>query len=37
MRTINIEWDVDGNDEILCDLPTEMKIPYGMTDKEKNF
>lgn len=38
MKAINIVWDVDGEnnpEEILESLPTEMKIPAGMTDVDE--
>lgn len=34
MRAINIMWDVD-KEEDLEYLPTEIKIPKGMTDEEE--
>lgn len=27
MKAINIKWDTDGNEGVLKELPTEMKIP----------
>ena len=35
MKTINIEWDTDGDINLLKELPTEIKIPEGMTDEEE--
>jgi len=35
MKAINIKWDTDGDIEVLKGLPTEMKIPEGMTDEEE--
>ena len=34
MKTINIDWDVD-YEEDLEDLPTEIEIPNGITDEEE--
>ena len=34
MKSINIDWDVDTEEE-LEDLPTEIEIPDGMTDEEE--
>lgn len=34
MKATHIEWDTDGNLEVLKELPTEMQIPDGMTDKD---
>lgn len=35
MRAINIQWDTDGDEELLKDLPTEVKIPTGMWDEDE--
>ena len=35
MRAIHIEWDTDGDMELLKELPTEMELPKGMTDEEE--
>lgn len=35
MKAINIEWDTDGDMELLKELPTEMEIPEGMEDGEE--
>lgn len=35
MKVKNIQWDTDGDFEILNNLPTEMEIPEGMTDEEE--
>lgn len=35
MKAVNIKWDTDGYNELLCMLPTEMKIPKGMTDEDE--
>lgn len=32
MRAINIQWDTDGDMEVLNSLPTEIEIPEGVTD-----
>lgn len=34
MRAFNIEWDTDGDNEILESLPKEIEIPDGMTEDE---
>lgn len=34
MKAVNIQWDTDGDLEVLDQLPTEMEIPEGMTDPE---
>lgn len=34
MKAVNIKWDVDNNED-LDFLPTEIKLPYGMTDDEE--
>lgn len=34
MKAINIIWDVD-YEEDLDNLPTEIDIPFGMTDEEE--
>lgn len=35
MKAINIKWDTDGDLELLEELPTEIRIPSGMTDEEE--
>lgn len=35
MKATNILWDVDGDEEVLSSLPTEIEIPEGMTDEEE--
>ena len=35
MKAINIEWDTDGDMELLEDLPIEIEIPNDMTDEEE--
>lgn len=35
MRAVNIKWDTDGNNELLCTLPKEMQIPKNITDEEE--
>lgn len=35
MRAIHIEWDVDGDMELLRELPREMELPEGMTDEDE--
>ena len=35
MRAINIKWDTDGDLELLNELPTEIDIPEGITDKDE--
>lgn len=35
MKATNIQWDTDGDEEILADLPTEIEIPESMTDEEE--
>lgn len=35
MKAVNIQWDTDGDLEVLDQLPTEMEIPEGMTDPEE--
>lgn len=35
MKAINIRWDTDGDMEVLKQLPKEMEIPNGVTDKEE--
>lgn len=35
MKAINIKWDTDGNMELLKELPSEMEIPEGMTNKNE--
>ena len=34
MKAINIIWDIDFEED-LENLPTEIEIPYGMTDEEE--
>ena len=34
MKTTNIKWDVDDQEDLEY-LPTEIKIPEGMTDSEE--
>ena len=31
-KAVDIKWDTDGNDKLLYELPTEVKIPQSMTD-----
>jgi len=33
LKAINIEWDIDSDEETV--LPTEIKIPYGITDDDE--
>lgn len=35
MRAINIQWNTDGDMELLSELPTEMDIPEKMVDEEE--
>lgn len=35
MKAINIEWDIDGDIELLRELPTEMEIPKGMINVDE--
>lgn len=35
MKAININWDTDGDIEVLNQLPDEINIPQGMTDEDK--
>lgn len=35
MKAINIQWDVDGDIELIADLPTEIEIPDGMNDEDE--
>lgn len=35
MRAINIQWDTDGDMELLKQLPTKMEIPKGLVDEDK--
>ena len=35
MKATNIKWDTDGDMEFLAELPTEMKLPDGMTDEDE--
>lgn len=34
MKATNIQWDTDGDEKVLADLPTEIEIPEGITDTE---
>lgn len=34
MKAININWDTDGDMELLKDLPTEIEIPDGVEDSD---
>lgn len=35
MKAINIQWDTDGDNEILEYLPAEIEIPEGMTEEDE--
>ena len=35
MKATNIKWDTDGDMEFLVELPTEMKLPDGMTEEDE--
>lgn len=35
MKVTNIKWDVDGEVDLLTDLPTEIEIPNGITDNDE--
>lgn len=35
MKAINVNWDTDGDIEILKELPSEITIPQGMTDENE--
>lgn len=35
MKAVNIQWDTDGDEELLEELPEELEIPEGMTDEEE--
>lgn len=34
MKAVNIDWDTDGDEELLNELPTEIEIPDGLTEDE---
>ena len=34
MKATCIQWDTDGNKELLKEFPTEMKLPEKLTDGE---
>ena len=34
MRALNIKWDIDGNTDVLNELPSEVEIPYGIEEDE---
>lgn len=33
MKAINIQWDIDAEEDVI--LPTELDIPFGMTDEDE--
>lgn len=35
MKAVNIQWDTDGDQELLNELPTEIDIPDGMDDEDE--
>ena len=35
MKATNIKWDVDGEQELLDELPKEIPIPIGMVDEDE--
>ena len=35
MKATNIEWDTDGDMELLEELPKEMELPDGMTNEDE--
>lgn len=35
MKAINIQWDVDGNDDLFPDLPKEIEIPNEVREEEE--
>lgn len=35
MKAVNIQWDTDGDQELLKELPTEIDIPDGMDDEDE--
>lgn len=35
MKAINIEWDTDGDMELLKQLPTEIEIPEEIVDEDE--
>ena len=35
MKAVNIQWDTDGDRELLKELPTEIDIPDGIDDEDK--
>lgn len=35
MKAIDIQWDTDGDTELLSQLPTEMEIPEGIVDEDE--
>ena len=34
MKAFNIQWDTDGDQELLGSLPKEIQIPNGVTDED---
>lgn len=35
MKAVNIQWDMDGDQELLKELSTEIDIPDGMDDEDE--
>lgn len=35
MKAINIQWDTDGDQDLLKELPTKIDIPDGMDDEDE--
>lgn len=35
MKAVNIQWDTDGDQELLKELPIEIDIPDGMDDEDE--
>lgn len=35
MKAVNIQWDTDGDQELLKELPVEIDIPDGMDDEDE--
>lgn len=35
MKAVNIQWDTDGDQELLKELSTEIDIPDGMDDEDE--
>lgn len=35
MKAVNIQWDTDGDQELLNELPTEIDIPDGMDNEDE--